>query len=114
MADSRVGVRAVRRKQNNQFLLALIEEEEEGLPELRDKPSVPAFTQLFLDKKNMMAWSEFIALPEEQQEQYLKELNRDDESDIDEDEEERFVSRDGLICLGSTIRTAYGQNSTTY
>ena len=35
LADSRVGVRAVRRKQNNQFLLALIEEEEEGLPELR-------------------------------------------------------------------------------
>jgi len=88
LADSRVGVRAVRRKQNNQFLLALIEEEEEGLPELRDKPTVPAFTQLFLDKKNMMAWSEFISLPEERQEEYLKELNRTYEREEEEEEEE--------------------------
>lgn len=89
LADSRVGVRAVRRKQNNQFLLALIEEEEEGLPELRDKPTVPAFTQLFLDKKNMMAWSEFISLPEERQEEYLKELNRTYEREEEEDEEDK-------------------------
>jgi len=85
LSDSRVGVRAVRRKQNNQFLLALIEEEEEGLPELRDQPTVPAFTQLFLDKKNMMAWSEFIALPEDQQEEYLRELNRNDYRDEEEE-----------------------------
>jgi len=75
LADRRVGVRAVRRKQNNQFLLTLIEEEEEGLPELRDHPTVPAFTKLFLEKKNMMAWSDFISLSEDKQEEYLKELN---------------------------------------
>ena len=40
LSDSRVGVRSVRRKQNNQFLLALIEEEEEGLPELRSASHV--------------------------------------------------------------------------
>ena len=45
---------------------------------IRDQPTVPAFTQLFLDKKNMLAWSEFISLSEEQQEEYLKELNRND------------------------------------
>ena len=54
---------------------------------------MPAFTKLFLDKKNMMAWSEFIALPEDQQEEYLRELNRNDyhEEECDEhpNEEER-------------------------
>ena len=55
----------------------------------RDKPTVPAFTQLFLDKKNMMAWSEFISLPEERQEEYLKELNRNDDTASEEEDEER-------------------------
>ena len=54
---------------------------------------MPAFTQLFLDKKNMLAWSEFISLSEEQQEEYLKELNRNDYREEDEngveDEDER-------------------------
>ena len=49
---------------------------------------MPAFTQLFLDKKNMMAWSEFISLPEERQEEYLKELNRTYEREEEEEEEE--------------------------
>jgi len=107
LSDSRVGVRSVRRKQNNQFLLALIEEEEEGLPELRDQPSVPAFTKLFLDKKNMMAWSEFIALPEDQQEEYLRELNRNDyheEEEYDEDpnEEESLAESDDWELLGAS------------
>ena len=60
---------------------------------IRDQPTVPAFTQLFLDKKNMLAWSEFISLSEEQQEEYLKELNRNDYREEDEngveDEDER-------------------------
>ena len=50
---------------------------------------MPAFTQLFLDKKNMMAWSEFISLPEERQEEYLKELNRTYEREEEEDEEDK-------------------------
>ena len=50
---------------------------------------MPAFTQLFLDKKNMMAWSEFISLPEERQEEYLKELNRTYEREDKEDEEDK-------------------------
>jgi len=114
LADSRVGVRAVRRKQNNQFLLALIEEEEEGLPELRDNPSVPAFTQLFLDKKNMMAWSDFISLPEEKQEQYLQELNRrDSESDRDEDVEKSFVEADDWEVLDSSGATSATSDAAT-
>ena len=56
---------------------------------------MPAFTQLFLDKKNMMAWSDFISLPEEKQEQYLQELNRrDSESDRDEEVEKRLEERE--------------------
>ena len=49
---------------------------------------MPAFTQLFLDKKNMMAWSEFISLSEERQEEYLKELNRTYEREEEEEDEE--------------------------
>jgi len=119
LADSRVGVRAVRRKQNNQFLLALIEEEEEGLPELRDQPTVPAFTQLFLDKKNMLAWSEFISLSEEQQEEYLKELNRNDYREEDEngveDEDESFPDSSEWELLdetqGATAATSASSSS---
>ena len=36
----------------------------------------------------MMAWSEFISLPEERQEEYLKELNRTYEREEEEEEEE--------------------------